>query len=378
MLSKQFDKMIALLHPESLEVTLLTLREIYDDIAQHPNDDKYCQIKLAREKLNEVWVNAVCKDFMTMSGWVVEDDHMKLKDDSNVHTVRHLLESLCEETHVNLDPAQVFSETMYSVYELISAMLQGNIFDIYNFLKTFTISTSGMVYFKDGSSINLMLTAILSQNINVVKLLVKKYSIDPWMADNGVVYVYQVFTIAPESFIINFLKVCCTKMSFRNQKAGITLLHHAVCTCCFQVVCYLVEECKIDLNINDNDLDTPLHMAYITGHTHIAHYLIQRGADIIAVNSRGCKPYDYIGGIPEAVQSSLVIKNCRKIHEIPGSAEYNYYIKLCNINVNFEEAVAQTILEFPALKEDGLVQSHHDIDYISFSKELTHYTLLAQ
>jgi len=116
-----------------------------------------------------------------------------------------------------------------------------------------------------------MFAAILSQNRDVVRLLVKRYGIDPCMAaDDGTFYIYQVFIIAPESFIINFLKICRIKMSFKNHKVGITLLHNAVCTCCFQVVCYLAEEYKVDVNISDNDLDTPLHMAYITGHTHIA------------------------------------------------------------------------------------------------------------
>jgi len=32
----------------------------------------------------------------------------------------------------------------------------------------------------------------------------------------------------------------------------------------------------------------------------------------MAVNSRGCIPYNYIGGIPKAIQSSQAIKNCRK------------------------------------------------------------------
>ena len=49
MLSKQIDKIITSLSPEDLEATLSTLRKIFDNIIQHPNDDKYYQIELANK-----------------------------------------------------------------------------------------------------------------------------------------------------------------------------------------------------------------------------------------------------------------------------------------------------------------------------------------
>ena len=85
MLSAQLS---AFLTPEDLEATLSTLRKIFDNIIQHPNDDKYRQIKLANKTFSsKVWRYPACEELMKMRGWVVEDDHVRLKDDSHVHIV---------------------------------------------------------------------------------------------------------------------------------------------------------------------------------------------------------------------------------------------------------------------------------------------------
>ena len=49
MISKQLDELVTSLSPEDREATLSTLGRIFDNIIQHPNDDKYCQIKLTDE-----------------------------------------------------------------------------------------------------------------------------------------------------------------------------------------------------------------------------------------------------------------------------------------------------------------------------------------
>ena len=55
----------------------------------------------------------------------------------------------------------------------------------------------------------------------------------------------------------------------------------------FDIVSFLLEECSgIDVNATDDDyLYTPLHVAYLYGHTQIAQYLIQHGAcaDVYAI-----------------------------------------------------------------------------------------------
>ena len=94
-LSQQLNKIVASISPEDVETTLSTLRKIFDNIIQCPNDDRYRQIKLANKTFNsKVWRYSACEKLMKMSGWVVVNDHVRLKDDSHVHTVSQLLESL--------------------------------------------------------------------------------------------------------------------------------------------------------------------------------------------------------------------------------------------------------------------------------------------
>ena len=137
----------------------------------------------------------------------------------------------------------------------------------------------------------------------------------------------------------------------------------------------MLEECSgIDVNVTNNDsLYTPLHLAYLCGHTQIAQYLIQHGADVYAVNSNGHSPYEYIDGDPDYIKMSERIQNRRKIHHIPYSIEHCYYMKLVNIGIDDEEAVSLTMEQFPSLKENGPTQPHHDIDHASALKEFTQY-----
>ena len=67
------------------------------------------------------------------------------------------------------------------------------------------------------------------------------------------------------------------------------------------------------------------------------------------------------------------MQNARIIHQVPGSDEYMYYIKLRNKGIEVVEAVAPTMEQFPSLTEGGPTQPHHDVDHTSFTKELTQY-----
>ena len=94
MILKQLDKLDALLNPESREATFSVLKRIFDNIIQHPNDDKYRQIKLNDDTFSsKVWQYPAGEELMKMSGWVVEDDHVRLRDDSCVQIVSQLLKS---------------------------------------------------------------------------------------------------------------------------------------------------------------------------------------------------------------------------------------------------------------------------------------------
>uniref|UniRef100_A0A8C8AQ12 Protein phosphatase 1 regulatory subunit 16A n=1 Tax=Otus sunia TaxID=257818 RepID=A0A8C8AQ12_9STRI len=72
---------------------------------------------------------------------------------------------------------------------------------------------------------------------------------------------------------------------------GLTALHQ----CCIDddgdVVTVLLEA-GADVNARDSELWTPLHAAATCGHLRLVQLLIQRGANLLAVNSDGNMPYD--------------------------------------------------------------------------------------
>ena len=375
MISKQLNNLVTSLSPKDQEVTLSTLKRIFDNIIQHPNDDKYCQIKLTDETFtSKMWQYPAGEELMKMSGWVVEGDHVRLRDDSCVQIVSQLLKSFLSSSATGVVP---FPDDEFQV--LIKALYNGDITCIQKLLKVSHISPNGRICSESGSSLNLLEAATIAQQLDIVKLLLTDYSMDPHVVskrDNiSYPYVLYILYIAPQSFITAIMKHCGVKTDFKATD-GLSLLHYAVTLNCFDVVSFLLEECSgIDVNVTSDDdyLYTPLHVAYLCGHTQIAQYLIQHGADVYAVDSNGHTPYEYIDGDPDSIKDVEYLQNRRKIHHIPYSIEHCYYMKLVNIEIDEEEAVSLTMEQFPSLKEDGPTQPHHDIDHASALKEFTQF-----
>ena len=373
MISKQLDELITSLSPEDREATLSTLRRIFDNIIQHPNDDKYRQIKLNSKTFSsKVWQYSAGEELMKMTGWVVEDDHVRLRDDSCLQIVSQLLRSFSSSSATGIVP---FPDEEFQA--LIKAFYNGNVSCIQQLLKVSHISPNGDIHTRSGSALNLLMVATIAQQLDIVKLLLTDYSMDPYimsMSENTPLpYFKYIFSIAPQSFIIAIMKYCGVKSDFKTTEDN-SLLHFAVIFNCFDIVCFLLEECSdIDLNATGDDMCTPLHDAYLYGHTQIAQYLIQHGADVYAVNSHGHTPYEYIDGDPGCIEASEHLQNIRKIHHIPYSIEHCYYMKLINIGIDDKEAVSLTIEQFPSLKEDGPTQPRHDINYASALKEFTQF-----
>jgi len=345
MISKQLDKLVTSLSPSNREATMSTLKRIFDNIIQHPNDDEYCQIKLVDETFRgKVWQYPAGEELMKMSGWVVEGDHVKLRDDSCVQTVFQLLKSLLCSSATGVVP---FPDDEFQV--LITAFYNGDISCIQKLLKVSHISLDGIIYSESGSSLNLLHAATIAQQADIVKLLMTGYSVDPYSnnichmsSDDDIPwsYFHNILLYAPQSFIIEILKYSGIKTDLKSD--GFSLLHVAVITNCFDVVHYLLEECSdVDVNITEDDsLLTPLHAAYLFGCTQIAQYLIQHGADVYAVDSNGCTPYEYIDGDPDFVKDSERIQSRRKIHHIPFNLEHCYYMKLVNLGYEEKEGVS--------------------------------------
>ena len=376
MISKQLNKLVTSLSPKYQEATLSTLKRIFDNIIQHPNDDKYCQIKLTDETFtSKVWQFPAGEELMKMSGWEVEGDHvteLRLRDDSCVQIVSQLLKSFLSSSPTGVVP---FPDGEFQV--LIKALYNGDIACIQKLLKVSHISPNSRIYSESGSSLNLLKAATIGQHLDIVKLLLTDYSMDSYVVsmkdDRPYPYIKYIFYYAPRFFVIAILRYCGVRTDFRRD--GVTLLHYAVAYNCFDVISFLLEECSgIDVNATTDDyLHTPLHVAYLYGCTQIAQYLIQHGADVFAVDSDGHIPYEYIDGLPDNIKFSEYLQNFRKIHHIPYSIEHCYYMKLRNIGIDRKEAVSLTMEHFPSLKEDGPTQPYHDIDHASALKEFTQY-----
>ena len=108
MLQHQIDQIVKSLKSEDLRATLSTLSKIFDNAVQHPNDDKYRQIKLTNKKFsNEVWRYPACEELMKMSGWVLEADLVRLRDESCIHTVSDLIKSVNQGKIISLPSSVV-------------------------------------------------------------------------------------------------------------------------------------------------------------------------------------------------------------------------------------------------------------------------------
>ena len=375
MISKHLDELVTSLSPEDRKATLSTLRRIFDNIIQHPNDDKYRQIKLTDETFSsKVWQYFAGEELMKISGWVVEDDHVRLRNDSCVQIMLHLLTSFLSSSVTGVVP---FPDEEFQA--LIKAFYNGDILCIQQLLKISHVSPNGDIYSGSGFLVNLLEAATIAQQLDIVKLLLTDYSMDPYVASvtaeyKSMPYIQYIFWYAPQSFIIAIMKHCGVKPSFVTTE-NYSLLQYAVAFNCFDIVCFLLKECSdIDVNAtNDDSMYTPLHLAYLYGHTQIAQYLIQHGADVYAVDCDGCTPYEYIDGDPDCVGASERFQNRRKIHHIPYSIEHCHYMKLVNIGIYKKEAIFLTVEQFPSLKEDILTQPHHDIDHASALKEFAQF-----
>ena len=297
------------LSPKDREATLSTLRKIYDNIIQNPNNGKYRQIKLTNKRFSsEVWQYPAGEELMKMSGWVVEGDHVTLRDDSYVKIVSQLLESF-------LPSSVSFPDDEFQV--LFKAFYNGDIASIQKLLKVSHISPDGRIYSESGSSLNLVYAATIAQQIDIVKLLLTDYHLNPTH------YIAYIIGYIPQNFVIAVMKYCSIRADFKTRE-GFSVLHVAVMAHCFDIVRFLLEEGSgIDVNVTiDDSLYTPLHLAYLTQQTQIAQYLIQHGADVYAVDSVGHTPYEYIDGHVKWIKSSEYFQNKRKIHCFPYSIEH--------------------------------------------------------
>ena len=309
---------------------------------------------------NKVWQYPAGRELMKTSGLDQEGDCISLRDDSYLKIIFQLLNLLCEHVHVGVLPLDTdvvpLSDEEFQI--LINAINNTDISCIQKLLRVCHISPNNLVYSKSGLSVSLLEISTITQKIEIVKLLINNYGIDLYSVfmDDDLLQSYfeYIFSCTPQSFTIAILKYCGIKSEFRTE-LGVSLLHLAVYVGCFDVICCLVKECNdvIDINVTDDGLLAPLHVAYLAGQTEIAQYLLQHGADEYAVDKHNCTPYDYIEGHPDAIEFSKIMQNKRKIHQNPYSNEHCYYMKLINLGIDEEEAITVTMEKFLILEDDA-------------------------
>ena len=154
---------------------------------------------------------------MEMSGWIVESDHVRLRDDSCVQIVSQLLKSFSSSSATGVVP---FPDDEFQV--LIKAFYNGDIPCIQRLLKVSHISPNGRIYSKSGSLLNLLYSATIAQQIDIVKLLLTDYSVGPYYLtirnNKPMSYFKSIFHCAPQTFIIAILKYCGVKQTSKWQK----------------------------------------------------------------------------------------------------------------------------------------------------------------
>ena len=188
---------------------------------------------------SNVWQYPAGEELMKMSGWIIlENDRVRLRNDSRVEIVSQLLKSFLPFSATGVDP---FSDKEFQVF--IKALYNGDTPCIKKLLKVSHISTDRTIYSKGGSSLNLLKAATIAQQLDIVKLLLTDYSMDPYvtvinMSENeSMPYMEYTLYYAPQSFIIAIMKYCGVKSDFKLT--GYSLLHFAVIFNCFDVVCFL-------------------------------------------------------------------------------------------------------------------------------------------
>ena len=267
MLQHQIDQIVKSLKSEDLRATLSTLSKIFDNAVQHPNDDKYRQIKLTNKKFsNEVWRYPACEELMKMSGWVLEADLVRLRDESCIHTVSDLIKSVNQGKIISL-PSSVVKIPHSQYKAVLKAIFDGSIADIQTLLNHNNISTAGTIMLQTGESVDLLEAAISIQKVDVVELLFKTYSVDFYLASTTVVD--TIFCTVPQSFAIEFLKLSGVRQNFKFEgMKNTSLLHLATMYKCFDIIRFLITRSRdIDVNITDDFLRTPLHYACLAKHT---------------------------------------------------------------------------------------------------------------
>ena len=401
MIAKQIGNLVTSLSPKDREATLSTLRRIFNNIIQHPNDDKYRQIKLTSKVFSsKVWQYPAGEELMKMSGWVVEDDNVRLRDDSHVQIVSQLLkqdfksasysfDTILDKRHRTDDHQSTSTDIDYSslpkccaltkdiASNIILAIECGDGILLKKLLKPY--HNCCVKSMQVAESLSITAFAFMVRQIGIARILVNEYGVDVNITNEDGSPCLRLFdgcdsTEPCQSLIIQFIKEFKINV---HKHTYLTALHLAVLHKLFSVIKFLVEDCKIDINCISSmpDGGTPLHMAYGMGEKNIARYLIEHGANLEAMDNSGRKPKDYEFYESSYILTSKFLFKRRLIHKTILSLGFFHFRRLCKQGISEIEAVDLTLEKFPSLQKDidgGLV-NQKILEATPTLKELNHY-----
>ena len=284
-----------------------------------------------------------------MSGWVVEDDHVRLRDNSHVRILSRLLES-----HGALLPNETLSDALCN--EIVDAIYQGDGPRLRSILQQCKTPVRDIYLRQSGP---LLSYALSFKQMGIARILINEYSIDVNAINKvGTPCVFSLFKAFTESEIISFVKEFSPKVDVFNS-TDISMIQYAVINKCLDVVKFFVEECKVDIDTVSSAPDsfywTPLHVAYTVDDPRIVTYLIQQGANVNAVDIHGRKPIEYAGGERIMIEQSTALICRRKIFEQKfESDEFKCFLSFLSEGHSDKEAVTLTCEKFPSLKDNGI------------------------
>ena len=385
-ISRQLALLIDHLNSEDKEATLSTLRQIFSNISQYPDVDKYRQIKVANKKFNNtVWKYPAGKELMRMSGWAVDGEHVRLRDDSYIQTVTGLLKSytpdkpqLKSEIEVvpNVTAALTNACNNNEMYELpveyqremFDTIAYGDSLKLRSLLEQIKIPANKILLF----GVPLVQAALSWRQIGIARILIKEYSVEI-NSDHIRVFFDQG---APESEVIDLIS------EFNVDIKASSFIPYALQGKCFEIVKFAIEKCGYDVNSilrhpNDDRLHvTLLHFTYCTNEPALAEYLISKGADTNATDTHGLKPTEYSGGVEAIVKQSEYLVQRRLITQNFNSEENRYFIHLRHgEGYSEEESVSRVIEKFPLLKPETETPSKRNLNDVPTLKELNHYII---
>ena len=208
--------------PKEREDALSMLKLIFDNIIQHPNEDKYRQIKLTDEPrfVGNVWRYPAGVKLMTMSGWEKDGDYVRLKDDSHAEAMAKLLEQKLQRIRISTphstDPLGTKSSSECCVFTkskinvIACAVLSGNGGLFRELLKPYHFACLNNAI-RGFYGFSILEFVCFSRQIGIARILANEYAADFSSSNKDEVFIAPFFkacdsTELCQSSIVQFIK----------------------------------------------------------------------------------------------------------------------------------------------------------------------------